>query len=1065
MKILRQTRSALERQVTESVIIQEEQRDHYLMNSKSEYNRCSLPRLTAKLGSKDYDKIRQDELEEEKREEQRVREEIRTRRKERCKLRNQELHPREQDERENKSHKRRKLEETGEYKTVYQVQNDEKRVRKNSRTHADKEPEIKRRKKLQDENNGVPEHLMDTGWQERRKQILESREQEERVRTRRIEMARRLEEGWRLTRICKEYIRENSNTWQELDDRREQAKLDQERNERLDKARRRKDEFLEKRRKEEKLIRIDEMLKELPRDEKEQLEYEMRKRERKEYIEMKQNLWRKWRGEQAILERKNKIPTEMEKIDNKIAEIDKKLSEMKEAEEKAKKRAQKKRKIAEENKQKKERLKNHWIMMAWLTNFIEKNKFNWERRRILQENADVTPSPTPPSNNPLSPRNYLMQKLEGHPSSIPVDGCPDNKPSSSPPTKNPHPPHNKWTEWRTGEDDGLETLRMMRKEAKKRQEVWRKEKESLRTKPQLIENEEWLGEDPVAKEHEEGGKKPVCLDGVEQGLVKPLDHVVQVQREGLVSDREHGQSQLSMDPAIHKEEKSLDGKEQGESLGPVLHELGGSEKVPYHEIELSGIDSLCFECVMIPCVCELTILTGKLELLKDERDRKRELQGVPDKEEEAGEEVPEPQVKIEFESVVLITREEEYQVEGRQEDPVHDRKLKEREEDLLGQGTARMKHQEQGLGSKYPENIDNSSQEELGNIWRRLMKKKTSSEEGKVSKNRSSKKTGDRKTDAKKTDARKTPTRNRSIRDVMKLWHDRDKEEQEVNRKQKTRPSSPLASQSPDQEHHGQTGQETGGRVGGADHDVAGDRDSCENVGSGVAQVQVQGDVVVVELDRADAVIHEVVVDVEPDTRDIVDRSDAHNNFENTVDQVQGDVSSDVVVEPDGVQVEVVRPDGCEVFETDTRMLTRPRLDVNDRHAKVYRTPVKLSKIIPEKRKESPCEKVQVPVKKRKNTPLVGKGRKSENLKIKNHNLITKHFQPISVAPDVGGGHRDEVLDGGGGVSQAVPRACASLENGQSEGGKPTHFVTDEMIGLNNSAAGILSNTGGCNNS
>ena len=46
MKFVRQTRSALERQVTESVIIQEEQRDHYLMNSKSEYNKCSLPRLT-----------------------------------------------------------------------------------------------------------------------------------------------------------------------------------------------------------------------------------------------------------------------------------------------------------------------------------------------------------------------------------------------------------------------------------------------------------------------------------------------------------------------------------------------------------------------------------------------------------------------------------------------------------------------------------------------------------------------------------------------------------------------------------------------------------------------------------------------------------------------------------------------------------------------------------------------------------------------------------------------------------------------------------------------------------
>ena len=62
MKILKQTKTALERQVTESVKIQEEQERHYILNSKSEYNRCSLPRLTARLGSKEYDKIRQEEI-------------------------------------------------------------------------------------------------------------------------------------------------------------------------------------------------------------------------------------------------------------------------------------------------------------------------------------------------------------------------------------------------------------------------------------------------------------------------------------------------------------------------------------------------------------------------------------------------------------------------------------------------------------------------------------------------------------------------------------------------------------------------------------------------------------------------------------------------------------------------------------------------------------------------------------------------------------------------------------------------------------------------------------------
>ena len=73
MRIIKQTRSALERQITESVVIQEEQKRHNILNSKSEYNRCSLPRLTAKLGSQDYDKLRQEEIEEDKMEEKRWR--------------------------------------------------------------------------------------------------------------------------------------------------------------------------------------------------------------------------------------------------------------------------------------------------------------------------------------------------------------------------------------------------------------------------------------------------------------------------------------------------------------------------------------------------------------------------------------------------------------------------------------------------------------------------------------------------------------------------------------------------------------------------------------------------------------------------------------------------------------------------------------------------------------------------------------------------------------------------------------------------------------------------------
>ena len=49
MRIIRSTPTAFKRQILESVKIQAA-RDHHILNAKAEYNRCALPRLTAKLG-------------------------------------------------------------------------------------------------------------------------------------------------------------------------------------------------------------------------------------------------------------------------------------------------------------------------------------------------------------------------------------------------------------------------------------------------------------------------------------------------------------------------------------------------------------------------------------------------------------------------------------------------------------------------------------------------------------------------------------------------------------------------------------------------------------------------------------------------------------------------------------------------------------------------------------------------------------------------------------------------------------------------------------------------------
>ena len=55
IRILRTAKSSFERQIYESVAIQEN-RHHHLLNSRSEFNRCAVPRLMCKLGDKEYKK-------------------------------------------------------------------------------------------------------------------------------------------------------------------------------------------------------------------------------------------------------------------------------------------------------------------------------------------------------------------------------------------------------------------------------------------------------------------------------------------------------------------------------------------------------------------------------------------------------------------------------------------------------------------------------------------------------------------------------------------------------------------------------------------------------------------------------------------------------------------------------------------------------------------------------------------------------------------------------------------------------------------------------------------------
>ena len=110
MKILRSTQTAFKRQILESCLIQKERKGHYLMNAKSEYNRCALPRLTAKLGERELEKWREQDKQETIKEAS-LEEKIRNRKKAKTKERGAANRRRDQ---EQPARKRRRVEPTGE---------------------------------------------------------------------------------------------------------------------------------------------------------------------------------------------------------------------------------------------------------------------------------------------------------------------------------------------------------------------------------------------------------------------------------------------------------------------------------------------------------------------------------------------------------------------------------------------------------------------------------------------------------------------------------------------------------------------------------------------------------------------------------------------------------------------------------------------------------------------------------------------------------------------------------------------------------------------------------------
>ena len=123
MKVVQYTRTSFERQILESVKIQEN-RNHHILNSKSEYNRCALPRLATKIGENDFKKWEETQKDDKDKEIEMERK-IRTMRMQRNKQRQPAL-----TSQQLPAHKKRKI-DTNRYFKVFQSQEEGEKRKSN----------------------------------------------------------------------------------------------------------------------------------------------------------------------------------------------------------------------------------------------------------------------------------------------------------------------------------------------------------------------------------------------------------------------------------------------------------------------------------------------------------------------------------------------------------------------------------------------------------------------------------------------------------------------------------------------------------------------------------------------------------------------------------------------------------------------------------------------------------------------------------------------------------------------------------------------------------------------
>ena len=608
MRIKNTAKSAFERQISESVLIQLESKEHNILNSRSEYNRCALPRLTTKLGEAEFETWKKETLEE-KRKEEELEKKIRKMRKERNKNRADEIIIQQLP-----AMKRRKTSKT-QYKTVRQlllnckaekrkendelVQGDEKK----RRVEEDKvEIEIERDHVLEEEE---AKDLVDWDKEimDHEKKLLKEKDEKDDEQTKE---SKEKSKSWELLNHCVEYLREND---EKLRKGYEKRQKEREKKERLDKAKMKSIESKKR------IInrKITELFEKLPPKEKKKLELEDDRKKKEELEVIRKELWsyrepgkKDRRGEKV--EKKSDGTILREKMEQ-MVQLHEKMKEEKAAEERRKKETEERLEKLREKKRleeierlrreeekrlqlaKKKEKEKKWEMAKWIHSYISENTEIWrrEREKRLLDNKKILEEWEKKSR--LEKVKFLKEKFKnekGEPSRIEEKKTKELEDDVT------------WRRWRVGQKRKMELKESDKEQRVKLEDEFDFDFEVEMKKPKLIINEIDDDEDDLD------------LVGAAERCEKDGG--------GLVRDQETGEYKTPVcltpqEPTREEKTKIIEaGTKKATAENDNVDELDDTEA-----LVMAGLvdENFCLDCVMTPCQCLMLKLEMKLNYLKN----------------------------------------------------------------------------------------------------------------------------------------------------------------------------------------------------------------------------------------------------------------------------------------------------------------------------------------------------------------------------------------------------------------------------------------------------------------